>query len=102
MDYFRLKYIHILSATLLFGTGLGTAFHGWFAIPAAISMRCGGEPECRLGGLAVHDVCRDRAADNEGGHGIDRRLPLYQRLAGTIDSFIRNRLRLQAAGGLGM
>ncbi|MBV8094248.1 MAG: DUF2269 domain-containing protein [Acetobacteraceae bacterium] len=31
MDYLWLKYIHIISATLLFGTGLGTAFHGWFA-----------------------------------------------------------------------
>ncbi|MBF0382854.1 MAG: DUF2269 domain-containing protein [Magnetococcales bacterium] len=27
MDYHALKYIHIISATLLFGTGLGTAFH---------------------------------------------------------------------------
>lgn len=26
MDYATLKYIHILSATVLFGTGLGTAF----------------------------------------------------------------------------
>ncbi|MBF0369393.1 MAG: DUF2269 domain-containing protein [Magnetococcales bacterium] len=26
MDYLVLKYIHIISATLLFGTGLGTAF----------------------------------------------------------------------------
>lgn len=31
MDPLILKYIHILSATLLFGTGLGTAFHGWTA-----------------------------------------------------------------------
>jgi uncharacterized membrane protein len=29
--YLVLKTIHILSATLLFGTGLGTAFHGWMA-----------------------------------------------------------------------
>ena len=29
-DYELLKWIHILSATVLFGTGLGTAFHGWF------------------------------------------------------------------------
>jgi uncharacterized membrane protein len=28
MDVLTLKLIHILSATLLFGTGLGTAFHG--------------------------------------------------------------------------
>nr|WP_246543881.1 DUF2269 domain-containing protein [Novosphingobium profundi] len=26
-----LKTIHVLSSTLLFGTGLGTAFHGWMA-----------------------------------------------------------------------
>jgi uncharacterized membrane protein len=26
-----LKTVHILSSTLLFGTGLGTAFHGWMA-----------------------------------------------------------------------
>jgi uncharacterized membrane protein len=31
MSYLVLKYIHILSATLLFGTGLGTAFHGFLA-----------------------------------------------------------------------
>ncbi len=31
MLYLVLKYIHILSATLLFGTGLGTAFHGFLA-----------------------------------------------------------------------
>ncbi len=31
MSYLLLKYIHILSAALLFGTGLGTAFHGFIA-----------------------------------------------------------------------
>jgi uncharacterized membrane protein len=31
VTYLLLKYIHILSATLLFGTGLGTAFHGFLA-----------------------------------------------------------------------
>src|SRR6266568_107309 len=31
MLYQVLLLIHILSATLLFGTGLGTAFHGWMA-----------------------------------------------------------------------
>lgn len=30
-DYLLLKTIHVLSSTLLFGTGLGTAFHGWMA-----------------------------------------------------------------------
>ncbi len=30
-DYLMLKTVHILSSTLLFGTGLGTAFHGWMA-----------------------------------------------------------------------
>mgnify|MGYP006174846215 CR=1 FL=1 len=30
-DYILLKYVHILSSTILFGTGLGTAFHGWMA-----------------------------------------------------------------------
>lgn len=29
--YLLLKYAHVLSSTLLFGTGLGTAFHGWMA-----------------------------------------------------------------------
>jgi len=29
-EYELLKWVHILSATLLFGTGLGTAFHGFF------------------------------------------------------------------------
>ncbi|TVQ41307.1 MAG: DUF2269 domain-containing protein [Wenzhouxiangella sp.] len=30
-DYLLLKLVHILSATLLFGTGLGTAFYMWRA-----------------------------------------------------------------------
>ncbi|MBT0670256.1 DUF2269 domain-containing protein [Novosphingobium profundi] len=30
-SYLLLKTIHVLSSTLLFGTGLGTAFHGWMA-----------------------------------------------------------------------
>lgn len=29
--YFLIKLVHILSSTLLFGTGLGTAFHGLLA-----------------------------------------------------------------------
>lgn len=31
MDYFVLKTIHIVSSTVLFGTGLGTAFFMWMA-----------------------------------------------------------------------
>jgi uncharacterized membrane protein len=31
MAYQALLWVHILSSTLLFGTGLGTAFHGWMA-----------------------------------------------------------------------
>ena len=31
MDYFLLKTIHILSSTVLFGTGIGTAFSMWMA-----------------------------------------------------------------------
>jgi len=31
MSYELLKWIHILSATLLFGTGLGSAFYKWMA-----------------------------------------------------------------------
>lgn len=30
-SYFTLKLVHVLSATLLFGTGLGTAFFFWMA-----------------------------------------------------------------------
>lgn len=29
IDFFLLKTVHIISATLLFGTGIGTAFHMW-------------------------------------------------------------------------
>jgi uncharacterized membrane protein len=29
--YQLILWVHILSSTLLFGTGLGTAFHGWMA-----------------------------------------------------------------------
>ena len=39
--YFLVKWIHVVSATLLFGTGLGTAFHFWFTcrggVPAAVA-----------------------------------------------------------------
>jgi uncharacterized membrane protein len=31
VTYQYLLLVHILSSTLLFGTGLGTAFHGWMA-----------------------------------------------------------------------
>ncbi|WP_338846331.1 DUF2269 domain-containing protein [Massilia sp. W12] len=31
MDYLLLKWVHILSATLMFGTGFGTAFYMFFA-----------------------------------------------------------------------
>jgi uncharacterized membrane protein len=31
MDYFLLKWIHILSATVLFGTGIGSAFYMFMA-----------------------------------------------------------------------
>jgi hypothetical protein len=31
MDYIVLKWLHILSSTLLFGTGLGSAFYMFFA-----------------------------------------------------------------------
>lgn len=31
-SFFLLKWVHVLSSTLLFGTGLGTAFHGWMAM----------------------------------------------------------------------
>ncbi|WP_133138691.1 DUF2269 family protein [Legionella genomosp. 1] len=35
MAYFLLKYIHIISSTLLFGTGLGSAFYMWRANQSA-------------------------------------------------------------------
>lgn len=31
MDYLLLKWLHILSSTVLFGTGLGSAFYKWSA-----------------------------------------------------------------------
>lgn len=33
--YLLLKWVHVLSSTVLFGTGLGTAFHGWMAMRSA-------------------------------------------------------------------
>ncbi len=30
-SYLWLKWLHVLSSTVLFGTGIGTAFHMWFA-----------------------------------------------------------------------
>jgi hypothetical protein len=38
VSYTFLLYIHILGSTLLFGTGLGTAFHGWMGWPAFIGV----------------------------------------------------------------
>ncbi len=32
MDYITVKYLHIMSSTLLFGTGLGSAFYMFFTI----------------------------------------------------------------------
>ena len=31
MDYLFIKTIHIISSTILFGTGIGTAFFMWWA-----------------------------------------------------------------------
>ena len=45
--YLLLKWLHVLSATVLFGTGLGTAFHGWMA------MRSGVLPAMAVGGRNV-------------------------------------------------
>jgi uncharacterized membrane protein len=32
VEFLVLKWLHILGATLIFGTGIGTAFHFWFAL----------------------------------------------------------------------
>lgn len=45
--YLLLKWLHIVSATLLFGTGLGTAFHGW------MSMRSGNPQALAVTGRSV-------------------------------------------------
>ncbi len=45
--YLVLKWLHIISATLLFGTGLGTAFHGW------MSMRSGNPQALAVTGRSV-------------------------------------------------
>ena len=41
-EYLWLKWLHVLSATILFGTGIGTAFQMWFAHrrgePAAVAV----------------------------------------------------------------
>ncbi len=39
MPYEWLLYVHVISSTLLFGTGLGTAFHGWMAHRSAAVWR---------------------------------------------------------------
>lgn len=48
-EYEFLKWVHILSATLLFGTGLGTAFHGFFG-------QRGGRPE--VAAIVMRNVVR--------------------------------------------
>ena len=48
-EYEFLKWVHILSATLLFGTGLGTAFHGFFG-------QRGGKPE--VAAVVMRNVVR--------------------------------------------
>jgi hypothetical protein len=45
--YLVLKWLHIISSTLLFGTGLGTAFHGW------MSMRSGNPQALAVIGRSV-------------------------------------------------
>jgi uncharacterized membrane protein len=48
-EYEFLKWVHILSATLLFGTGLGTAFHGFFG-------QRGGRPD--VAAIVMRNVVR--------------------------------------------
>jgi uncharacterized membrane protein len=51
MTYFLIKTVHILSATVLFGTGLGTAFQMWRA-------HLGGDPRT-IAGTAASVVVAD-------------------------------------------
>ena len=48
-EYELLKWVHILSATLLFGTGLGTAFQGFFG-------QLGGNPQ--VAAIVMRNVVR--------------------------------------------
>jgi Predicted integral membrane protein (DUF2269) len=58
-----LKWLHILSATVLFGTGLGTAAHLWMTHR---HRQCFGDrsrsSEYGASGLVVHIDLRNRAA----------------------------------------
>ena len=54
MDPLWLKYAHVLGAILIFGTGLGTAFHLWCAHLSKAAGGCCRRPQHGLGGLAVH------------------------------------------------
>ena len=55
MDYVTVKWLHILSATLLFGTGLGSAFYMYFASRTGDARVVGdGRALRRHRGLRVH------------------------------------------------
>src|SRR5262245_39883634 len=61
-SYFVLKAVHIISAAVLFGTGLGIAFFKWVADRSGKCRRDshGVRKDC-AGGLAVH-AARDRCS----------------------------------------
>ena len=61
--YLPLKWLHILGATVLFGTGLGTAFHFWY------TLRTGGIAAIAASARAtvLADWCRTSAAHSPSG-----------------------------------
>ncbi len=55
MDYLVWKWLHILSSTLLFGTGIGTAFSMFYANRSGdVRAICDGRAQRRAGRLALH------------------------------------------------
>jgi uncharacterized membrane protein len=98
--YAALKFVHIVSSTLLFGTGLGTAFFMW------MSHRSGNVPAianaARLTVLAdwlFTTPAADRPAPERRGIDVAGRLSTDNFLAAGVYALVRVRWSLLAAGG---
>src|SRR3954470_19195160 len=100
-DVLTLRWIHILSAIVLFGTGLGTAFHGLAGnLSGDVRAMAVANRNVVHGGLAVHDPGCHRATDD--GHLACRRggLGAHQRMDSLVAGPLRIGRRLLAPRGL--
>lgn len=99
MNHSIILLIHILSSALLFGTGLGTAFHGW---SAQREPQChhGGQPQRGPGRLAVHRARRDDPARIRHLAGPEGRVFICHWMAGSGHGALRVRGGVLVTGRL--